>query len=185
VSRSDAEFTAIVERHRPRILTYCQRRTSNAAVDDVVSEVFAVAWRRRKDMPTGDQALPWLFGVARNIIGHHWRGVSRRSRLAAKTSGQAATLPRSPEDVVVEQEDHVMVRAALDRLKESDREILMLSAWEGLSHVEMAAALNISLSAVDKRLVRAKQRLAREFKSVTRSHGHRPSAGTQKGGAGT
>lgn len=183
MSRSDAAFTSIVERYRPRILSYCQRRTSNVDADDIVSEVFTVAWRRRNEMPTGNEVLPWLYGVARKVLSHHWRGLGRRDRLAAKAHGQSAPRSRSPEEVVVEHEDHVRVRKALDRLREIDREILMLSAWEGLSHAEVSTALDISLAAVDKRLVRAKQRLAREFRSITRSTDHRPSAGTQKGGA--
>ena len=69
--------------------------------------------------------------------------------------------------MIVEREDYVHVRQALNGLKSIDREVLMLSAWEGLSHAEIAETLGVSLVAVDKRLVRAKQRLARQFHLVT------------------
>jgi RNA polymerase sigma-70 factor (ECF subfamily) len=156
------------ERCQPRVLSYCLRRTAASDAADACAEVFAVAWRRRHDMPSGEKALPWLYGVARKVIGHHWRGNRRRGNLVARAGGRRAPPPLTPEDVLVEHEDHVKVRQALSRLGEMDREVLMLAAWEGLSHSEIASVVGASLAAVDKRLVRAKKRLAREFDVVTR-----------------
>jgi RNA polymerase sigma-70 factor (ECF subfamily) len=113
-------------------------------------------------------ALPWLYGVARKVIGHQWRSARRRQNLIRKAGGQGRLTPPIPEDVVVEHADHVRVRSALALLKEIDREVLILSAWEGLSHAQIAAAVGITLAAVDKRLTRAKKRLARQFDHLAR-----------------
>lgn len=165
---SDADFGRLYERCQPRVLSYCLRRTTAPDAADACAEVFAVAWRRRRDMPSGARALPWLYGVARKVLGHQWRGARRRGNLVAKAGGHRAPPPLTPEDVLVEHEDHVKVRQALGRLHAMDREVLMLAAWEGLSHSEIADVVGASLAAVDKRLVRAKKRLAREFAVVTR-----------------
>jgi RNA polymerase sigma-70 factor (ECF subfamily) len=177
---SEAGFSRLFDRHRSQILAYCLRRTSVSDADDAAAEVFAVAWRRRDDMPRGADALPWLYGVARNVVKDHWRGTRRRRNLAAKAKGRRDPGPLGPEDVVVEHEDYRNVRAALDRLAELDREVLLLSAWEGLTYSEIAAAIGSTLAAVDKRVARAKQRLAAQYDLVSSK---RSSAGNTEGGA--
>lgn len=176
---TEAGFDRLVDEYRSQILAYCLRRTSANDADDAAAEVFAVAWRRRADMPKGSEALPWLYGVARNVVKDQWRGSRRRRNLITKVSGHRDPGPRSPEDVVVEQEDYRLVRAALDGLSEMDREVLRLSAWEGLTYSEIAVAIDSSLAAVDKRIARAKVRLARRFDLVSQNS-NRSSAGTKQ-----
>jgi RNA polymerase sigma-70 factor (ECF subfamily) len=84
--------------------------------------------------------------------------------------------------VLVQREEHAHVREAVGRLRTSDREILLLSAWEGLSHGQIAEALGLSRAAVDKRLTRAKQRLAKQYETQTRFKMHRPPASAAGGG---
>jgi RNA polymerase sigma-70 factor (ECF subfamily) len=161
---------------------YCLRRAGAADVDDAVAEVFEVAWRRRVDMPRGDQALPWLYGVARNVLRHQWRSTSRFRRLTARVAGVRELPPPGPEQVVVEAEEYVRVRRAVSQLSANDQEVLLLAAWEGLSHAEIATVLDCSTDAVDKRLQRAKQRLRGQFESLPISQTLRPPADTAKGG---
>jgi len=85
----------------------------------------------------------------------------------------------APEDVVVEREDYRIVRAALDGLSELDQEVLRLSAWEGLTYAEIAVVVGSSLAAVDKRIARAKQRLARRYDAVSQVS-NRSSAGNSE-----
>jgi RNA polymerase sigma-70 factor (ECF subfamily) len=82
--------------------------------------------------------------------------------------------------VVLQQYEHAAVRNAVDRLKADDREMLLLSAWEGLTHAEIAEAMGLTLATVDKRLSRAKERLRRQFEAVRSSH--RPPMNTARGG---
>lgn len=181
---TEAGFSRIFDRLRPQILAYCLRRTSTHDADDATSEVFTIAWRRRHDMPGGDQTLPWLYGVARNVVSDQWRGARRRRNLIAKATGFREPGPRGPEDVLIEHEDYRHLRAALTRLGELDREVLLLSAWEGLTYSEIAAAIGASLAAVDKRIARAKERLARQYDLVVQSSDRSSSAGRWKGDGG-
>ena len=71
---------------------------------------------------------------------------------------------------------------AVGQLSSADQEVLLLAAWEGLSHAEIATALDCSTDAVDKRLQRAKQRLRSQFESLPQAQTHRPPANTAKGG---
>ncbi|NNL98569.1 MAG: sigma-70 family RNA polymerase sigma factor, partial [Acidimicrobiia bacterium] len=50
------------------VLGYCLRRTSHAEAHDATAEVFAVAWRRVAELPGGSEVLPWLYGVAANVL---------------------------------------------------------------------------------------------------------------------
>jgi RNA polymerase sigma-70 factor (ECF subfamily) len=184
MARSEAWFNRLYERNHRFVLAYCLRRTGQQDADDAVSEVFAVAWRRRDDLPDGEGALPWLYGVARRVLSHQRRSAGRYRRLNEKVTRMREPPPPGPEVVVVQRQEYVEVRAAVERLREADREVLILAAWEGLSHRQIAAVLGCSQAAVDKRLVRAKKRLARQYGSQAHTSTHRPPA-TAEGGGGS
>lgn len=166
--RDEAWFDEVFERHHRAVEAYCVRRVGVTDAPDLVSQVFAVAWRRRHDVPPDDRVRPWLYGVARRVVGHQWRSRRRACRLAAK-AGMLRQLPRpDPEEIVLGRDEHEMVRQAVARLSPTDREVLLLSAWEGLTHAQIADALGRSRAAIEKRFVRAKIRLADEYESLAR-----------------
>jgi len=74
-----------------------------------------------------------------------------------------------PETVVVQRAEYDAVLEAASRLNVRDREVLSLAAWEGLPHREIAEVLGCSIAAVDQRLHRAKQRLARHYHAINRT----------------
>jgi RNA polymerase sigma-70 factor (ECF subfamily) len=84
---------------------------------------------------------------------------------------------------VVQRQEYDTVIEAIRGLGADDREMLLLSAWEGLTHAEIAEAMDYSLAAVDKRLARAKERLRRQYEARTHV-GRRPPTRTTKGGDG-
>ncbi len=180
MTRTDAWFDQLYERHYRAVLAYCVRRAARADADEAASETFAVAWRRRHDVPGGNRALPWLYGVARRVLSHQRRSAGRFRRLTEKVTAIHPPPPPRPDTVVVERQEYAQVRAAVAALPDNDREVLLLSAWDGLSHQEIAAVLGCSQAAVDKRLVRAKQRLARKYDTLTNTH--RPPASAAGGG---
>lgn len=145
---------------------YCARRVGAVDAADAVSQVFAVAWRRRDDVPEDDGAAPWLYGVARRILSHHWRSERRATRLVEKAGVQRHVDPPGPELAVVASAEHQLVRDAVMSLRSLDREVLLLSAWEGLTHSEIAEVLGATISAVEKRSARAKVRLADRYTSL-------------------
>jgi RNA polymerase sigma factor (sigma-70 family) len=157
VDDDKARFGALFEAHRSAVLAYARRRVTDDLAADVVAETFLVAWRRLDDVP--DDALPWLYAVARKVVGNQ-RRAQRRSRalidrLAADRA--APTSARSPEQQLGAID---AVRTALSGLGERDREALRLVAWEGLDAERAAAAAGCSRAAFAVRLHRARRRLA-------------------------
>jgi RNA polymerase sigma-70 factor (ECF subfamily) len=128
---------------------------------DVVAETFAVAWRRRADLPCDpDEVRPWLFGIARLCLANATRSSSRAGRLGRRLaeSFEAGAVP-DPATVHERSADVGLVRSALDRLPAADRELLTLVAWEGLTPAQAAGVLGLTPGAARVRLHRARTRL--------------------------
>jgi len=182
MTRADAWFDRLYERHHRQVLAYCLRRTSRSDVDDAVSETFAVAWRRRDEVPDVDRELPWLYGVARRVLSHQRRSSDRRRRLALRAEAIQDPPPPGPDTVVVQLAEYAQVRSAVAKLRPDDRDVLLLAAWEGLSHAEIGEVLDCSTDAATKRLARAKERLAKQYRTMTGTTTHRPPASAAEGG---
>lgn len=159
------KFTRVYEDHHKAVLAYCLRRVNPQDAHDAAAEVFSVAWKRLNDMPTGDKELPWLYGVARNVISHQRRSAGRFRRLVGRVSAQPVRHVPDPASEVLHRADLVRVLDAAATLKSTDQEILRLAAWEGMRHADIAEILGISIAAVDQRLHRAKRRLVRVYES--------------------
>jgi RNA polymerase sigma factor (sigma-70 family) len=142
---------------------YALRRAAPEAAQDVVAETFLVAWRRLDDIP--DDALPWMYGVARRVLANQRRSAARgaalRRRLAGAESGAPSTL--DPGETAGETE---LVRQALGRLSDGSREALLLVAWDGLSAARAARAAGCSRATFAVRLHRARARLAAELAAL-------------------
>lgn len=150
------------------IKNYCRRRLDPTDVDDAVSEIFTVAWRRRENMPDGNEARLWLYGVARNVVSNIRRGNTRRIRLASKMNSQRHSTTESPENRVVARSTNDIMLEALNSLSVRDQEVLRLRAWEDLDRHEIAKIVGIKPTAVDMRLRRALARLAKSRASHRR-----------------
>ena len=74
-------FTEMYDECRQRVWAYVVSRAGRQVADEVVSETFAIAWRRLDDLP--EQPLPWLIGVARNVLRENIRAQARRASLQA------------------------------------------------------------------------------------------------------
>lgn len=148
-----ARFEALYRSHAGRVRAYVLRRIADEAADDVVADVFLVAWRRLDAVPA--EPLPWLLGTARRVLANRRRSQQRAFALRDRLVSQPASGAAAPAGV-----DH-RVAGALAELSERDRELLMLIAWEGLSVTEAAEALGVRPGTVAVRLHRARQRFAR------------------------
>ena len=120
----------------------------------MIAETFATLWRRFDRCPQGDELRPWLFGVARRVIANQRRGERRRSALGERLA--ANVVPTMTAHASEAQNELARAFAALS---ESDRELLSLVAWEGLTREELAVALGTSRAVVRLRLHRARKRL--------------------------
>ena len=156
-----AQFERIYRSHAQAVFAYCARRTSVEDAKDATADVFAVAWRRFDDLPNDDGQLPWLYGVARNVLKDRNRSSRRRDRLTAKVAAHHEPTVEGPEPQVVRSSEHDAVLSAIARLPEKDQEIIRLVEWEGLSREQVADMMYVGRAAIDKRMARAYKKLAR------------------------
>jgi RNA polymerase sigma-70 factor (ECF subfamily) len=177
----EARFVEIYRRYGKPIQAYCARRTNRAQVGDAVAETFLVAWRRIDQLPEGDAVLPWLYGVAYHVLSHQWRHRTRSRRLVERLGGLTGVDTALPEIVVVRNEDHRTVLAAIARLRPIDQEILRLTVWEELSYPNVALVLGIEEGAVRQRVYRARRNLGTEYRKMTGDH--QPPAARRGGGS--
>jgi RNA polymerase sigma-70 factor (ECF subfamily) len=157
-ARRRERFERVFDAHFRAVLAYALRRAGHAEAEDAVAETFLVAWRRLDEVP--EDPRPWLLGTARRVLANQRRAAGRRTALGER-------LAREREVLVETFHDPPIVRA-LGRLSESDRELLLLVAWEGLSTEQAAEALGCSRAALKVRLHRARRRLRAELEALER-----------------
>jgi RNA polymerase sigma-70 factor (ECF subfamily) len=127
-----ARFVALDEAHAGAVLAYARRRVGESDADDVLAETFLVVWRRRAQVP--DDALPWLYAVAGNVIRNRRRAERRREALVARMAAQPS-FADTPEPRLQE---------ALAALKPLDREALLLTRCSGGSTKRVPAGASSS-----------------------------------------
>ena len=166
----DVRFDELYRSAGSSVLGYALSRcaTREDALD-VTAEAFLVAWRRRAEMPTEpDDARAWVFGVARWCLANVSRGDRRSQRLGQRLAEtlEVATLP-DPARIHERRTDTRRVRQALDALSADDRELVTLTAWEGLTPAQAGTALGLTPGAARSRLHRARLRLRASLTSAT------------------
>lgn len=151
----EGEFTAAYRDAYPYVLRFVRRRVEAGVVDDVVADVFTVAWRRWAAAPA--EVRPWLFGIAHRVIAQDRRTRHRRSALQLRV---ASDLAHGASGQFADSADTSLdVQRAWARLGLKDREAIALVAWDGLTGDQAARVLGVSRSAFAVRLSRARRRL--------------------------
>jgi RNA polymerase sigma-70 factor (ECF subfamily) len=148
------------------VLAYCLRRASSADAEDACAETFLVVWRRLDEIPPDPKTLLALYGIARRVLSNQTRSFHRRGRLHTKLNSLGVAPVADPLHVVVQSADDRVVSDAVHRLKPTDREIVMLDVWEDLSRAEIAEVMGMTRAAIDQRIHRAYQKLARSLGHV-------------------
>jgi RNA polymerase sigma-70 factor (ECF subfamily) len=146
-------FSSLYGAHYGQLHAYAARRVGAEAADEVVAEAFLIAWRRFDDLP--DHALPWLYGVTRNVVLQHRVRSARHA--AAQTALRRLPPPPSPDG------DSGEVWTAWAALSVADQEVLALIAWEDLTVADAARVLGCSAPVFSVRLHRARRRLERRL----------------------
>ena len=162
-------FGVLFDRHARTIYNYCFRRVGDwAAAEDLVSIVFLEAWRRiDKPLPNGKE-LPWLYGIATNVVRNR-RRAERRYAAALVRVPPRESLPSFEDDSDARLDDEELMARALDllaRLPRREQEVFALCAWDELSYEDAAVALGVPVGTVRSRLSRARSRL-RELDSLS------------------
>jgi RNA polymerase sigma-70 factor (ECF subfamily) len=148
-------FEAVYEQHASAVKGYAMRRTDPARADDVVAEVFLVAWRRLDDVPV--EPRPWLFGVARRVLANERRRTARQGAVLARLEPPDSGPDPADGPALADRP----LEDALRELSDTDRDALLLTAWEGLTHRDAARVLGVREATFTVRLHRAKRRLGR------------------------
>ena len=162
--REPGAFGVIFDRHGSTLLRFLARRVDPAEAEDLLGEVFRIAFERRPAFDRSrDSARPWLYGIAANLVAKHYRSETRRLRALAR-AGAARVPDEDPAERAVAAADAgvrwARVVDAIGVLPEAERQVLLLFAWEELSYDEIAAAVGVPVGTVRSRLSRARSRLA-------------------------
>lgn len=180
-ARSDAEILArasrhpelfgiVFDRHFATIHRYLERRIGRDEADELAGDVFRIAFEQRaRFRPLHESALPWLYGLATNVLLKRWRTQTRHLRALARLEAERSDGYLESDDA----DDRVAARAerarlleALAALAKGDRDVVILIAWEELSYQEVAAALEIPTGTVRSRLSRARGTLRERLAEI-------------------
>jgi RNA polymerase sigma factor (sigma-70 family) len=161
-STEPERFAVLFDRYAHPIHGYVARRLGTSAADDVVAETFLIAFRRRATYDTSRPvARPWLYGIATTLIAQHRRDEERFYRALSRTG--VDPLPEPMAETVVRRlaarDLHRRLAGALAGLAARDRDVLLLVAWGGLRHEDIAEALSVPVGTVGSRLHRARAKL--------------------------
>ncbi len=152
VSESEQDFEEVFNACYEPVRRYVARRVADEAVQDVVSETFLTAWRRREELDGA--ALPWLLGIARRVASTQRRGSARRTALHTRLRTEP------PPTTATGGGSDPQLALALASLRDRDREALLLVVWDGLDHRTAAAVMGCTTGSLTVRLHRARRRLA-------------------------
>lgn len=157
-------FGEVFDRHARAIYRFAFRRVGTELAKDVTAETFSIAFERRAAFdPTRGDVLPWLFGIATNVIRNYRRAERRQLRIAWTDCESVEAL-----DEIDERLDAARARPALARallaLRPDDRDTLLLLAWTDLGYDGIAQALEIPAGTVGSRLSRARRVVREELR---------------------
>jgi RNA polymerase sigma factor (sigma-70 family) len=157
-----AAFGQIFDDHARQVYRHALRTTGSwATAEDVVSLTFCEAWRLREGVhEDGESVLPWLLGIATNVLRNSRRAARRHSAALARL--HAGSVPDFADEVVDRMRDADRLAAAvaaLRRLRPAERDVFTLCVWSGLDYAQAAEALGVPIGTVRSRLSRARARL--------------------------
>jgi RNA polymerase sigma-70 factor (ECF subfamily) len=156
----ERRFDALFAEHVAGIASYCRWRSpSPIDGDDAVAEVFLVAWRRLDEVPGGPGCRAWLYAVARKVLANQARAGARRARLSEKLASEPVACETERAPLIARVDD------ALASLAPRDREVLLLSEWEGLTPSQIARVMRCPVVTARGRLHRARRRFRAAFES--------------------
>jgi RNA polymerase sigma factor (sigma-70 family) len=153
-------FEPLFDRHYGRIHRFCSMRAGADAADDLASETFVTAFRRRADYDASyADAAPWLYGIALNVLHAFHRNEVGRRRLSDRARLVVAAAVDGPQPY----DRNDALSAALRGLSEHDRDLIVLFAWAGLSYAQLGECFGVPVGTVRSRLSRIRGRLRQQL----------------------
>ena len=162
--REPKAFEPIFDRHYGSVHRYLHRRAGRELADELAAETFALAFERRSRCRSGDSVLPWLYGIATNLLHRSWRAERRQLRAYGRSGIDRWV---AHEDETATRVDSLSLDARLARalaaMRPRQRDALLLYALAGLSYEGVALALDVPVGTVRTWLHRARQTAQREL----------------------
>lgn len=161
-------FELIFERHFAAVHRYLQRRAGPNVADDLAAETFALAFERRASCRAPDSTLPWLYGIATNLLRRCWRAECTQLRAYGR-SGVDRALDHTEETAarVDSARLHARLAEVLEAMPHRQRDALLLYALADLSYEEIALALDVPLGTVRTWIHRARKAAQRVLATET------------------
>ncbi len=162
-------YAVFFRRHVRSVTKYAVRRCGSAEqVGDLVAETFLIGLEAaNRYVPVYETALPWLFGIERRVLA----GQRRRWYLQKREMSVHPVVVGDESEAIVAAIDAARRRpeleSALAQLSDSEREVFLLVAYDGLSPIEAAAVLGLSPNAARLRLSRARRRMRSHLEPVS------------------
>lgn len=153
-------FGELFSRHGDRMYRFLQQRTGVTAAEDLLGDVFCAAFSARSNYDfERESSLPWLYGIALNILRRHFRTSSRRTNL--ETRVRLDRVPQRAEDelVAASLDARDLLRRVNAALSPDERDLLELVAWEGLTFKEASEALGVPAGTLRSRMTRVRKKL--------------------------
>ena len=158
---ADLRLNQLVDEHFGRVAAYLLSRTDRDSAAEALARTLEIVWQRLEDVPS--DPLPWLLGVARRVLSDQWRAQSRRDALMDRLTETEDMRHRAIDNAREERDDASLDRLvavhALNGLTDSEREVLLLVAWDGLTGREASQVLGCTRGAFAVRLFRARAHL--------------------------
>ncbi len=172
-----ARFGELFDRHAQAVFRFLARRIGPDDASDLLADAFLAAFEGRSRYDTDfSTALPWLYGIASNLLRKHVRRRAAELKMLARLVAQME--PDDRVDAVADVIDaQLRLRAMaklLDELPPGERDALLLQAWEALTYEEIAKALDIPVGTVRSRLNRTRRRLRAGVDEIDRVRSVRP-----------
>lgn len=186
ISRSltdPSRFAVIFDRHFARVHRFLERRIGRDGADALAGEVFRIAFERRPSYdPNRPHCLPWLYGIAKNVLLKERRREARHLRALGRLHAEAecGDSARGTDARLDAQQMWPRLAAALSELPVGERDVVLLVAWEELSYQEVADVLEVPIGTVRSRLNRARHRL----RELIGPYGQEPGDNPQRAGGG-
>ena len=156
ISGQNSALEELLRRYQGPLFSFAQRLLpSRSAAEDVFQETFLRVYRRRKSFQLGSAFRPWLYQICLNLCRDHHRRVKSRREVEFCEENLGLDPVPGPQEKAEQKAQAEEVRGAIAQLPQKQREVLILTQYEGLSQREVSEILNIPEGTVKSRKFKA------------------------------
>jgi len=164
-------FFLLYSRYSPRIKSYLQRRLWRSdLVDEVLNDVMMVLWQKASSCPEKVPLLAWLFGIARL---KSYRALALAAGVEVVTAEAWGVDEEDPEEGLLKHEQQFILQRAISQLPPDESQVLTRFIFQGHSHREIAAQLDLPVNTVKTRLRRARHHLQTRVEMLNQNAANR------------